>query len=231
MELGHAPSNAKVILAKSSLARPKLHRTRRGAFLLWLRNTHGYIGLWGAGLGLLFGLSGFLLNHKHMMKLPVAKMEQSQAELTLPVPHPADADAMAQWLQTTMAIKQAPFKIVTEPAKTITWGGVDVKQPALWKVDFHNPQHAITTEYWVGNHFVSVKRQEAGAIDFITRLHKGLGMGVGWVLLADSLAGALILLSITGVLLWTKMRGSRLAMAGLCGTSLGLAVLFTLQSM
>ena len=227
MELAYV----KAMLGKSSSAKPKLGRTRRGTFLLWLRNTHGYIGLWGAGLGLLFGATGFLLNHKHVMKLPVAKMEQSQAELALPMPHPADADALARWLQSTLAIKQAPFKITSEPAKTVTWGGVDVKQPALWKVDFHNPQHSITTEYWVGNQFVSVKRTESDSLDFITRLHKGLGMGVGWVLLADSLAGALILLSITGVLLWTRMRGSRLVMVGLCGTSLGLAVLITLQSL
>ncbi|MDP3743772.1 MAG: PepSY-associated TM helix domain-containing protein [Methylotenera sp.] len=227
MELAYV----KAMLGKSSSAKPKLGRTRRGTFLLWLRNTHGYIGLWGAGLGLLFGATGFLLNHKHIMQLPVAKMEQSQAQLTLPAPPPVDANALAQWLQSAMAIKQAPFKIVTEPEKIITWGGVDVQQPALWKVDFHNVQHSITTEYWVGNHFVSVKRQEAGSLDFITRLHKGLGMGVGWVLLADSLAGALILLSITGVLLWTRMRGSRLVMVGLCGTSLGLAVLITLQSL
>ncbi|MDO9365838.1 MAG: PepSY-associated TM helix domain-containing protein [Methylotenera sp.] len=227
MELAYV----KAMVGKSSSAKPKLSRTRRGTFLLWLRNTHGYIGLWGAGLGLLFGATGFLLNHKHVMKLPVAKMEQSQAQLTLPVPPPSDANALAQWLQSAMAIKQAPFKIVTEPGKIITWSGVDVQQPALWKVDFHNVQHAITTEYWVGNHFVSVKRQEAGSLDFITRLHKGLGMGVGWVLLADSLAGALILLSITGVLLWTKMRKERLLLLLLGGGSIGLGLIFTMQSL
>lgn len=224
-----ALSHVKIMRAKPS--QTKSSQAKRGAFLRWLRNTHGWVGLWGAGLGLLFGATGFLLNHKHIMQLPLAKMEQSQAELALPVPHPADADALAQWLQSAMAIKQAPFKIVTEPAKTIIWGGHEVKQPALWKVDFHNPQHAITTEYWVGNHFVSVKRQEAGAIDFITRLHKGLGMGVGWVLLADSLAGALILLSITGVLLWTKMRKDRLLLLLLGGGSVGFGLIFTLQSL
>lgn len=222
---------AKSRLSRTSLAKPKLSRARRGAFLLWLRNTHGYIGLWGAGLGLLFGLTGFLLNHKHVMKLPLAPMEKLEAELALPEPRPADADALAKWLQTAMAIKQAPFRIAAEPAKTITWGGVEVKQPALWKVDFHNPQHAIMAEYWVGNHFVSVKRQEANALDFITRLHKGLGMGIGWVLLADSLAGALILLSMTGVLLWTKMRKDRLLLLLLGGGSLGLGLVFTLQSL
>ena len=61
-------------------------------------------------------------------------------------------------------------------------------------------------------------------------MHKGVGMNIGWILLVDSFAGAMLLLSITGVLLWTKMRGSRLALVGLTGTSLTLLLLFTFQS-
>ena len=30
-------------------------RSRRPVFLKWLRKTHGWIGLWGAAIGLLFG--------------------------------------------------------------------------------------------------------------------------------------------------------------------------------
>ena len=62
-------------------------------------------------------------------------------------------------------------------------------------------------------------------------MHKGTGMNAAWILLVDTLAGAMMFLSITGVLLWTRMRGSRLALAGLTGTSLLLTLLFTFQSM
>ncbi|MEA3090390.1 MAG: uncharacterized protein QOJ04_1732, partial [Caballeronia sp.] len=34
---------------------------------------------------------------------------------------------------------------------------------------------------------------------------KGVGLSVGWVLLIDTLAGSIILLSLTGVLLWTEL--------------------------
>lgn len=66
---------------------------------------------------------------------------------------------------------------------------------------------------------------------FINRLHTGVGMGVGWILLADTLAGGLVLLSLTGLLLWTKLHGSRLTMAGLGLTSLGLAEFVVLDSL
>lgn len=202
----------------------------RGQFLRWLRNTHGMLGLWGAALGLLFGASGILLNHRNVLKLPYAQYEKSQIELKLPAQLPANAKALSAWLKAELAINKSPLKIEEEPAKKVTWNGVQVEQPAVWKVDFHSPQYSVNAEYLVGNQFVSVKRQEANMFAFISRLHKGVGMNVGWILLVDSLAGALIMLSITGVLLWTKMRKSRLTMAGLITTSVGLAIAFTMQS-
>ncbi|WP_302479046.1 PepSY-associated TM helix domain-containing protein [Burkholderia lata] len=52
------------------------------------------------------------------------------------------------------------------------------------------------------------RRRCAGGL---TNLHKGVGMSIGWVLLVDTLAGALILLSLTGVLLWTELNRRKTA--------------------
>ena len=51
-------------------------RWRKARFLVWLRRTHAWLGLWGAVLGLLFGLSGFLLTHRAIMKIPVAEFAE-----------------------------------------------------------------------------------------------------------------------------------------------------------
>jgi len=200
-------------------------------WLKWLRRLHAWIGLWGAALGLLFGISGILLNHRTMMKIPAAQMEQSQVELALPTPLPTDAKALALWLQTQLNIDREPSKVTTEPAKNVIWSGQSFQQPSQWKVDFHSPKQSVNAEYWVGNTFVSVKRQDANVFAFITRLHKGVGMGTAWILLADSLAGGLAFLSLTGLLLWTKLHGPRLVMAGLGLTSLGLAIFVVLNSL
>ncbi|MGZ4969381.1 MAG: PepSY-associated TM helix domain-containing protein [Methylobacter sp.] len=206
-------------------------KPKRIQWLKWLRRTHAWVGLWGAALGLLFGISGILLNHRMVMKIPAVKMEQSQIELALPTPLPADAKALALWLQAQLSIDREPNKISAEPAKTVTWSGQNIQQPGQWRVDFQSPQQSVSAEYWVGNTYVSVKRQDANAFAFITRLHKGVGMGTAWVLLADTLAGGLVFLSLTGLLLWTKLHGSRLAMAGLGLTSLGLAGFIVLDSL
>jgi hypothetical protein len=212
----------------SEIIKPQPKRTN---WLKWLRRLHAWVGLWGAALGLLFGISGFLLNHRTVMKIPAAQMESSQIELALPATPPTNAKDLATWLQTQLNIDHEASKISTEPEKTVTWSGQTYQQPALWRVDFHNPQRSINAEYWLGNNYVSVKQQDANAFAFITRLHKGVGMSVGWVLLVDSLAGGLVFLSLTGLLLWTKLHGSKLTMTGIGLTSLGLLVFFTLNSL
>jgi hypothetical protein len=203
----------------------------RAKVLRWLRRVHGWLGLWGAVLGLLFGVTGFLLNHRAVMKIPALKMEQSQFEIAMPANAPKNAQEFAHLMQREFELKQPAYKVHDEPSRPVAWGDKKLAQPAQWKAEFHLPHYSLSAEYWVGNQFISVKRQDVNAWGFLMRMHKGTGMNAGWILLVDSLAGAMLVLSITGVLLWTKMRGSRLALAGLVGTSLGLTVLFTLQSL
>jgi len=202
----------------------------RGSFLKWLRRTHAWIGLWGAALGLLFGFSGILLNHRDVMKIPLGKMEQKEIQLALPESPPADPKAMAAWLGESLGLNTGHAKIRREAGKTVTWNNAQFQQPAQWQITVRNPQRMMQAEYWEGNAFVTVKQGEGNTLSVLTNLHKGTGMGVGWVLLVDTLAGGLILLSLTGTLLWTRLHGKRLAAAGLVFGSLGLAVFFALQA-
>jgi hypothetical protein len=204
---------------------------KRIHWLKWLRRIHAWVGLWGAALGLLFGISGILLNHRTVMKIPAVQMEVSQLELALPAPPPSNAKDLATWLQAQLYLEREANKIATEPEKTVTWAGQKYQQPAVWRVDFHTPQRSINAEYWSGNNYVSVKQQDANAFAFLTRLHLGVGLGVGWILLADTLAGGLVFLSLSGILLWTKLDGSRLTMAGIGLTSLGLMIFVTLSAL
>ena len=66
-----------------------------------------------------------------------------------------------------------------------------------------------SADYWVGSGYVTVKRTGNTFLATLTNLHKGVGLSVGWVLLIDTLAGSIILLSLTGVLLWTQLNTRR----------------------
>jgi hypothetical protein len=205
-------------------------RLSRGTFLKWLRRTHAWLGLWGATLGLLFGFTGILLNHRDVMKIPIGKMEQQEIQLVLPESHPLDPKALAVWLGESLKIDTEQAKIRREAPKTVTWNNASYQQPSLWQITVRNPKHMVQAEYWEGNSFVSVKQGESNLLQMLTNLHKGSGMGVAWVLLVDSLAGGLIVLSVTGTLLWTRLHGNRLAAAGLGLGSLSLAIGFALQA-
>ena len=64
-----------------------------------------------------------------------------------------------------------------------------------------------------------------GFLAALTRLHKGQGAGVGWILLVDAVAGSIVLLAMSGLLLWSRLEGRRLVMLGGALAPLALAAL------
>ena len=209
----------------------KKSRSRRANFIQWLRKLHGWIGLWGAALGLLFGSTGILLNHRALMKIPAAKVQETMLQVPLPNPAPVDAQALADWLQHDLAFDRPANRVRSEPEKTVAWGDKAMKQPAHWTMAFTSPGVNLQAEYWAGNNFVSVKRSDNNFFATLTNLHKGTGAGLGWILLVDTLAGSIIFLSLTGVLLWSLLNRRRMIGAGIALASLAAVVSLALQTM
>lgn len=204
----------------------KRSRSRRAAFLVWLRKTHLYVGLWGAALGLLFGATGILLNHRAILKIPVERSVQTTAQLPLPAETLASPEQMSAWLQKELKFTPAQVtQAKAQPARKIVWADQDVMQPERWSISLQSPQRGVNAEYFVGNRFVKLDHVDATPIGTLTRLHMSIGVSAFWVLLSDTIAGGLILLSITGLLLWTQLHTVRTAavmtsigalLAGLC---------------
>lgn len=203
-------------------------RWHRVKFLKWLRRTHAWLGLWGAVLGLLFGVSGILLNHRAQLKIPAAQTTETRLQVALPEPLPATPAALGEFLQKELDLRAPPGPPRKEPAKAAPWGDGKVQQPERWQINFVSPKQTVLAEYWVGNRYVSVRITDPNFFAWLTWLHKGTGAGIGWVLLVDTLAGGLIVLALTGFLLWTRLHGPRLLALGLIGSCLVTALLFAL---
>jgi hypothetical protein len=206
-------------------------RSRQAIFLKWLRKTHGWIGLWGAAIGLLFGVTGILQNHRTVLKIPAAQVQETMLQIPLPTSAPANVKAMASWLQQELMVDRPASRERSEPAKPVAWGDKTLKQPAHWSVTFSSPQANLQAEYWVGNNFVSVKRSDQNIFGTLNNLHKGNGVGIPWILLADTLAGSIILLSLTGVVLWTQLNRRRMIGFGIALTSLTLLIGFAMREL
>jgi len=197
----------------------------------WLRKMHGWIGLWGATLGLLFGTSGILLNHRAVLKLPAVQVQESTVQLPLPQPAPASAQAMVEWLRGELKLDHPNLKSREEPAHGVAWGDKSMTQPGHWQMSLTTPRMNVQADWWVGNSFITLKRSDNNFFAVLTNLHKGVGMGVAWVLLADTLAGSIILLSLSGVVLWTQLNRRRVIGAAIGVTALVLTVTLALQAM
>ena len=197
----------------------------------WLRKMHGWIGLWGATLGLLFGTSGILLNHRAVLKIPAVQVQESTVQLPLPQPAPASAQAMVEWLRGELKLDHPNLKSREEPAHGVAWGDKAVTQPAHWQMSLTTPRMNVQADWWVGNSFITLKRSDNNFFAVLTNLHKGVGMGVAWVLLADTLAGSIILLSLSGVLLWTQLNRRRIVGAVIGVSALALTAFLALQAM
>lgn len=180
----------------------------------WIRKSHGWVGLWGAVLGLLFGFSGIWLNHRNVLKLPVTQT-RSNAQLALPDPAPANVDEMRTWIQTTLGISGDANSTKINAAKPVAWADkksslqLPLMQPEHWVFTYGGPNEIIQAEYWRGNRSVGITTTANGVLATLNNLHKGTGMSVPWILLVDTLAGAMIFLSISGVLLWVQASRKR----------------------
>jgi uncharacterized protein len=200
-------------------------RSRRATFIKWLRKVHGWVGLWGAVLGLLFGTTGFLLNHRGgPLKISTGEPQVSQMQLAVPAQGLKSPKELGAWLKHELKIDGNLGRTKRDPARAVAWGDQKTMQPELWTVALASPSGGVSAEYWVGNGYVSVKRSENSFLATMTNLHKGVGLSVGWVLLIDTLAGSIILLSLTGVLLWTELNKRRTVGVVLVGASIVAAV-------
>src|SRR3954451_14762953 len=70
-----------------------------------MRQVHLWIGAWGAIAAILFGISGFVQNHRGIMKLPQGDTtEVSSVEMEVPESARESREAMRNWLRDTQHI-------------------------------------------------------------------------------------------------------------------------------
>jgi hypothetical protein len=122
---------------------------------------------------------------------------------------------MVAWLRQNLELDETPTSTRIEKARPAAWAeraasgaagspasSARLMQRERWVFNFGGPHSTLQIEAWAGNRSVSVQRTDNGVIATLVNLHKGVGMTVPWILLVDTLAGSLIFLSISGVLLW-----------------------------
>lgn len=187
---------------------------RKGAFLRNLRRFHAWVGLTGATFGLMFGLTGFLMSHRSVMKIEAGKVEEHKVQIELERP-PATIEELASTLAVKFGVPMSRLRWRVQAPRPARFGGQPVTVAPQWMVLVNGHAHFSRATYLPGNKTVDLERSDANLIETLERMHKSEAGQPGWILLADGFAGALIFLTLSGTLLWTRLAGPRLLSVGL----------------
>ena len=188
-----------------------------------IRQLHLWIGAWGALAAILFGFSGFLQNHRAVLKLPQGEsVELSKADIEVPEAARATPEVLRDWLRDTQHIPIDSMR--AQP------GGEGGQQPGeagaqrnrgggRWTFNGGNARITWSAEYTPGAPTVQVRSSEQTPLAIMSRLHKGVGGGVVWILLSDSFALAMIALGASGIYMWARGRSVKQMLLSVFGVA------------
>ncbi|MFT3791498.1 MAG: PepSY-associated TM helix domain-containing protein [Rudaea sp.] len=196
---------------------------RRNRTYRLVRQLHLWIGAWGAIAAILFGFSGFIQNHRGVLKLPQGEStEISKTEFELPDAARASPEALRDWLRD---VRHVPIDSVRAqpggpgegrgqppPAQAAPGenGAAPRARPAArWMFSGGNARSTWSADYVPGSATIQVRNTEQSPLAVLSRLHKGVGGGVAWILLSDSFALAMVLLGISGIVMWARGRSAK----------------------
>jgi hypothetical protein len=203
---------------------------RRVRVLVWLRRVHGWLGLWGGVAGMLFGATGILLNHRAQMPIEAVKTQQMVVRLALRSERPETPQALAAWVKGELGLQNVAIRVQRSAAHAVAWSEKPVIEPEHWQATLWNPARTVQADYWLGMAHVNVRQTSGNGLSVITRLHMAEGVHAGWILVTDTVAGGLVALALSGILLWTRLHGPRLLAVTISGTVAALLVTFGLMS-
>ena len=181
---------------------------KRGRAYRLIRQLHLWIGAWGAIAAILFGTTGFIQNHRATLKLPQGEStELSKVDLEVPEAARGTPEALRDWLRDDQHIPIDSFRAQQGgPAEV---GGQRMKQAGRWTFMGGSTRVTWSAEYVPGNATVQVRNTEQSFLATLIRLHKGMGGGIAWLLLTDTFALSMVLLGITGIVMWARGRNAK----------------------
>ena len=185
--------------------------------LRWLRRTHGWLGLGGAVAGVLFSLTTLFMQYENFGLSPVGG-ERTTQEVRPPAGALVSEDAFGNWAKEALDMS-IDHSIPPTADNTI--------EPLSLRVRFVGSSENTIVEISEGDSHAVATTTRFSFIDTLNRFHRvDAGVPLGWRILSDAFAGAMIVLAITGTMMWTRFHGPRLLGLGLFSAAFVVSMIF-----
>jgi uncharacterized protein len=183
------------------------HRAHR-----WVRQLHLWIGAWGALAAVLYGFTGLVMNHRFGDAAWPQGSSVDTGRVALQVPDAArtSPEALSLWLRQAHGFD----------AQVIRKGSS--AGAGKWTLSGGSARSSWALDYAPGSTTADIKQSRQSLLAAFGRLHKAVGGGWAWRLLADSFAIGMLLLGLSGLWMWARGRSPRQWIASVFG--LGLVV-------
>lgn len=182
----------------------------------WIRQFHLWVGAWGALAAILYGITGLVMNHRFGDGAwPQGdSSDAGKASLAIPVEARATPEQLSLWLRDTQELDVQVIRKGGPGGR-----GGDAKQPPKWTLSGGSASNAWLLEYAPGSDAAELKRSSHSTLAALNRLHKAVGGGGWWILLADSFAIGMILLGLSGIWMWARGRSPKEMLLSVMGLS------------
>ena len=164
----------------------------------WARYIHVYVTLLGFGLILFFGVTGFFLNHEEWFGLSEPIRAEKTGTLPMSMLDPVDQLAVVEALRkeygATGSVATTDFDIQDDSVRVVFRSAGGLCEAKINRADGK----------------MEMTSDSNGVIGVLTDLHRGKSrdktLSANWSLLIDIVAGLFVVVSITGLILWTSLR-------------------------
>lgn len=185
-------------------------RRRANTAYRWIRQLHLWIGAWGALAAVIYGFTGLVMNHRFGEGAwPQGESsERPRATLQVPATAQSSPEQLSLWLRDVHGFDAQVIR------KGPRGGGSGAArdpgaQSPRWTLSGGTAREAWSLDYAPGSATAEVKHTRNDLLAAFNRLHKAVGGGPGWILLADSFALAMLLLGLSGIWMWARGRTAK----------------------
>ncbi|MEN9310953.1 MAG: hypothetical protein RLY77_1078 [Pseudomonadota bacterium] len=178
---------------------------RRNTHYRWIRQLHLWLGAWGALAAILYGCTGLVMNHR----IGDGAWPQGDSNETACIALSIPADARATPEQLSLWLRQhqqLDAQLIRKGGPGGPGGGGEGKPAPKWNLSGGTAGNSWSVEYLPGSETATLKRSHHSPLAAFNRLHKAVGGGLFWIVLADSFAIGMLLLGASGIWMWARGR-------------------------